>query len=115
MSRDFDDIYKKIDQSHKELYKQETDISKEVDVINKNQDKIIKDIIDIKKQIKDINYKVDLMLEILNNFTVMLTEEEEEDCEDYSSPYDSDQTWVPEDSDENLDDHDEWGDSIDES
>ena len=81
MSREFDDIRKKIDQSHKELYKQDTTISKDICALDKNQEKIIKEIADIKKEVKDISFKVDTMLEILNNFTIMLAEDDE-DMED---------------------------------
>jgi hypothetical protein len=70
---------------------------------------VIKDILEIKKQIKDISFKVDLMLEILNNFTIMLAEEEDEDS------YDSDQTWVPEEYEDEDNDEDNWGNSQDES
>lgn len=88
MSREFDDIYKKIDQSHKELYKQDEEITKD-------QSKILKEISDIKKQVKSISLKVDMMLEILNNFTIMLSEEPLE--EDYE------EQWLPnEDDDWNL-------------
>jgi seryl-tRNA synthetase len=94
MSRDFDDIRKKIDQSHKDLYKQDLENSKDIDSVKKNQDKLLKDINEIKKEVKDIGFKVDTMLEILNNFTIMLTEEEEQD--EYMDDYaDDDESWVP--------------------
>lgn len=106
MSRDFDDIYKKIDQSHKELYKKETETSKNLDSVEKNQDKMIKDIHEIKKEIKDIAFKVDTMLEILNTFTIMLAEDDEDLEENYEIE-DSDESWVPkEDSWKNDDDDD---------
>jgi len=91
MSRDFDDIYKKIDQSHKDLYKKDNEISKD-------QDKMMKDIVEIKKEVKDIAFKVDTMLEILNSFTIMLAEDDEDLEENYDIE-DSDETWVPEDDD----------------
>lgn len=104
MSRDFDDIYKKIDQSHKELYKQDSNISKDLDLVNKNQEKILKEISDIKKEVKDITFKVDTMLEILNSFTIMLAEDDESIEEDYDS--DSDESWVPKEDDFWEDDED---------
>lgn len=88
MSRDFDDIYKKIDQSHKDLYSNDKEISKD-------QDKMRKDILEIKKEVKDIAFKVDTMLEILNSFTIMLAEDDEDLEENYDID-DSDETWVPE-------------------
>ena len=92
MSRDFDDIYKKIDQSHKELYKQENELSKDIDAVNKNQEKILGDIKDIKKQVKSIEAKIDLILDILNNFTILLAEEGE-NAEDYANEEDTD-SWM---------------------
>ena len=65
-------------------------MSKETD-----QSNLIKEINEIKKEVNDISYKVDLMLEILNNFTIMLSEEEEEEVDDY----DSDESWVPKEDD----------------
>lgn len=95
MSRDFDDIYKKIDQSHKELYKKEQETSKNIDNVEKNQEKIIKEINEIKKEVRDIAFKVDTMLEILNTFTIMLAE----DDEDLEDNFDSDESWVPKEED----------------
>jgi hypothetical protein len=96
MSKDFDDIIKKIDQSDKSLFRDITNLEKD-------HDKILKEISDVKKQVKDISFKVDMMLEILNNFTIMLAE----DDEDLEDNYDSDETWVPKDEDFWEDDSDE--------
>ena len=61
-------------------------MSKETD-----QSSLIKEINEIKKEVSDISYKVDLMLEILNNFTIMLAEEnEDEESQEYNSE------WMPE-------------------
>lgn len=61
-----------------------------------NFDELVADIASIKQEVKDICYKVDLLLEIMNSFTVMLAEsDEDEESEDY----DSDQTWVPKEDD----------------
>jgi len=106
MSRDFDDIYKKIDQSHKELYKQDSAISRDISNIDKNQEKILSEIKDLKKEVKNIGFKVDMMLEILNNFTIMLAEDDE-DLEDNYDLEDSDESWVPKEDDFWEDDNDE--------
>lgn len=66
MSKDFNNIRNKIDQSHKELY----DNTNVLDEINR-----------LKKDIKTIDTKIDTMLEILNNFTIMLSEDDQ-DLED---------------------------------
>lgn len=91
MSKNFDDISKKIDQSHKES-------SKDDGVRSKDQDKIIKDITEIKKEVKDIAFKVDTMLEILNSFTIMLAEDDEDLEENYDID-DADESWVPKEDD----------------
>lgn len=88
MSRDFNDIYKKIDQSHKDLYKKDTENAKDIHDIKKDQDKLLREISDIKKEVKDIAFKIDVMLEILNSFTIML-EEEDGDLND-----DTDEHWL---------------------
>jgi len=57
-----------------------------------NFDELVADIVSIKQEVKDISYKVDLLLEIMNSFTVMLAEsDEDEESEDY----DLDESWVP--------------------
>ena len=96
MPKDLDDIYKKVDISAKEL-----------NSLGKDQDKIHKEILDIKKQIKDISFKVDAMLEILNNFTIMLAEDDEDLEENYDFDNDSDESWVPKEDDFWEDDTDE--------
>lgn len=113
MSRDFDDIYKKIDQSHKELYKQDSAISRDMSNIDKNQEKILSEIKDLKKEVKTIGFKVDMMLEILNNFTIMLAEEVEDDNDTYE--FDSGDSWVPNDNEEDEDEEDDWSNREDES
>lgn len=77
-------------------------MSKETD-----QSNLIKEVSDIKKQVNDISYKVDLMLEILNNFTIMLAEDDEDLEENYEFDNDSDETWVPKEDDFWEDDNDE--------
>ena len=67
-----------------------------------DQSDLYKDIADLKKEMNDMSYKIDLILEILNNFTIMLSEEDEE-VEDY----DSDESWVPKEDEFWEDDNDE--------
>jgi len=109
MPKDFDDIYKKLDQNSKSNQKDNNDTLRAIDEINKDNDKILKDINDIKKEIKNMSFKVDTMLEILNNFTIMLAEAEEDDLEDeYELDSDTDESWVPKEDDF-------WENDIDES
>lgn len=99
MSRDFDEIRQKIDQSHKELYKQDTAISKDLTNLDKNQEKLLKEIHEVKKEVKDISFKVDTMLEILNSFTIMLAEDDEDLEENYDFDNDTYESWVPKEED----------------
>ena len=107
MPKDLDDIYKKIDQSHKDLEKKDDSIMKDVGYLSKDHEKIMKEINDVKKQVKDISFKVDAMLEILNNFTIMLAEDDEDLEENYEFDSDTDETWVPKEDKFWEDDNDE--------
>ena len=104
MLKNLDDLYKKIDQSNKELSKQNNEISKDITDLNKDNEKALKEINEIKKQIKEISIKVDMMLEILNNFTIMLAEDDE-DLEEHYDIEDSEESWVP--KEDNFFDNDE--------
>jgi len=100
MSKEFDDVIKKIEQSDKSLFRDITNLEKD-------HDKILKEINDIKKQVKDISFKVDMMLEILNNFTIMLAEDDEDLEENYDFDNDSDESWASKEDDFWEDDTDE--------
>jgi seryl-tRNA synthetase len=100
MSKEFDDVIKKINQSDKTFFRDITNLEKD-------HEKIIKEINDIKKQVKDISFKVDTMLEILNNFTIMLAEDDEDLEENYEFDNDSDESWVPKEDDFWEDDNNE--------
>lgn len=75
--------------------------------MSKEPSDIKKDITNLKTELKAINNKLDLILEMLNSFTLMVLEEEElEDEEDEEDPYNTE--WVPEqDEDWNVDEDDE--------
>jgi len=84
MSRDFDNIIKKISESNKDIQGLDKDFNKEIT--------------DIKKSIKSLTAKIDSVeskindiLVVLNSFTIMLAEEEEEELDDNPewTPYDS--------------------------
>jgi hypothetical protein len=100
MSKEFDDVIKKIEQSDKSLIRDITNLEKD-------HDKILKEINDVKKQVKDISFKVDMMLEILNNFTIMLAEDDEDLEENYDFDNDSDESWASKEDDFWEDDTDE--------
>ena len=93
MSRDFDNNMKKIIDTNKELHKE--------------SDKSLKEISDIKRLIKTLESKlsgleekIDTIYEILNNFSVLMYEEEDlDDEEDFEN-----KDWTPYD-DENWEDN----------
>ncbi len=103
MSKDFDDILKQINKSNKDLHSIDNSISKDLTSIKT-------DISMLKREIKGLNNKIDLILDILNNLSIMVLDEEDED----GNLYDSDQTWVPEDEDD-LDEEDSWSNHEDDS
>jgi hypothetical protein len=100
MSKEFDDVIKKINQSDKLFFRDITNLEKD-------HEKIIKEINDVKKQVKDISFKVDMMLEILNNFTIMLAEDDEDLEENYDFDNESDESWASKEDDFWEDDTDE--------
>ena len=93
MSRDFSRIAKEIDNSRKELY----------DTTNNGLEKDISgiknDIASLKKNLEEIDAKVDELIDIMGNLTIMFIDEEEMEDEDNEDIYDTDQTWVPEEDD----------------
>ena len=107
MTKDFDDLYKKLDQNHKANQKDNDDVIRAISGLGKDNDKLIKEINDIKREVKDIAFKVDTMLEILNSFTIMLAEDDEDLEENYEFDSDTEETWVPKEDDFWEDDNDE--------
>ena len=111
MSKDFDNIIKEINKSHKELHQVDSKLSKELSDVNKDITNIKKDIAGIKVQVREVSNKIDMVLEILNNFTLMVMDDEGlQDLERDEEDYDIDQTWVPNEdqwsTDEDEDDED---------
>jgi hypothetical protein len=66
-----------------------------------NKNEILEEISQIKKEVNSISTKVDIMLEILNTFALMIEEEEEEEeGEELEESYDSDESWLPDEDDD---------------
>jgi hypothetical protein len=63
-----------------------------------NKNEILEEISQIKREINSISTKVDIMLEILNTFALMIEEEEGE--EELEESYDSDESWLPDEDDD---------------
>jgi hypothetical protein len=118
MSKDAEDLIKNINKILKEFKNDEVDLFRQMFVLNKDALLIKKDTDFIKKELKGLSNKVDLILEILNNLTIMVLDEHEIDDEDDEDNeyniYDSDDSWVPEESTDEYED-DNWSDNPDES
>jgi hypothetical protein len=83
MSKNIDDLYKKLDQLSRESDKNDLMLNKQVTDLGKETSSLKKEICSIKKEVSEIMTKVDIVLEILNNFTILLAEEDDMDVEDY--------------------------------
>lgn len=106
MSKDFDNIIREINKTNKELYEVDAQLKKDFRTIEKDVVSIKKDIASIKIQTQEISNKIDILLEIMQNLSIMVLDDEE-DTDDYGD-FDSDQTWVP-------DEDDDWSNNEDES
>lgn len=87
MSRDIDRIISDVIKSQENLDQNDHRIFKDINNISK-------DISLLKKELQGINNKIDLILEIMNNLTIMVLDEEEEEKENY------DNQWTPEQDEE---------------
>ena len=118
MAKNIEDLIKDINKTIKELKGDETDLFRQMFLLNKDALLIKKDTDIIKKELKGLSNKVDLILEILNSLTIMVLDEDEhdedEEEEDYKNIYDTDDSWVPEESVDEYDE-DNWSDNPDES
>lgn len=90
---------KDIDRIISDVYKKQEELNKFNIKSNKDLSIIQKDIDSLKREVKNISSKIDLILDILNNFTLMVLDEEEaksllDDEDDY------DNGWIPEQNEE---------------
>lgn len=97
MSRDFDHIIKEISKNNKDIHQIDNKISKDIQSIDRDVSSIKKEIALVRSEVDNISNKIDLILEILNNFTLMVMEEEEnsDESESFLNEYDSEGDWVP--------------------
>ena len=69
----------------------------------------------IKNEIESINSKIDLILDTLNSFTIMLAEDDDEEIEDM---YGTEDSWADDKNNKwnsYADEDDDWSDNEDES
>lgn len=97
MPKDLDYISKQIDKISKESTGNTKALTREIVELYKHNLKLSKEITGIKTTIKSIEQKIEAALDILNSFTIMLAEDDEDLEENYE--FDSDQTWVPNEED----------------
>jgi hypothetical protein len=108
MSKEFDRIIQEINKSNKDLYEADAKIKKELNSVEKDITGIKKDIGILRIQVQEISNKVDILLDIMQNLSIMVLEDEDQESFDNEyNDFDSDQTWVPED--------DDWSNNEDES
>ena len=93
MPKDLDYISKQIDKISKEYTGNTKALTREIIELYKHNLKLAKEVIAIKSNIKSIEEKIDAALDVLNSFTIMLAEDDEDLEDNYE--LDSDQTWVP--------------------
>ena len=92
MPKDLDYISKQIDKISKESVGNTKALTREIVELYKHNLKLAKEVTAIKNNIKSIEEKIDAALDVLNSFTIMLAEDDEDLEDNYE--LDSDQTWV---------------------
>ena len=94
MPKDIDDLNKQLDKMSKDMNNNDKLIEKDLVAIYKQNTELSKEISNLKKEVASMAFKIDTMLEILNNFTIMLAEDDEDLDENYDID-DADESWVP--------------------
>jgi seryl-tRNA synthetase len=105
MSRDFDNIMKEITKNGKEIHNMDSHISKDINELKRT-------IKSIENRVKLMDDKLNQLINIMNNITIFIGDDEDVDMEDYDSAENED--WNPyevpyesEDSDDDDDDESE--------
>lgn len=106
MPKDIDDLNKQLDKMSKEINNNDKLIEKDLVAIYKQNTELSKEICNLKKEVTSMAFKIDTMLEILNNFTIMLAEDDEDLADNYDID-DADESWVPKDEEFWDDEEDE--------
>lgn len=88
-------------------------VSNQQEIPHKDVASLQNEISSLKKSLENIESKLDLALELLNTFIVLIEEDEEE--ESYLGIDDDENTWVPEESSYEDDTDDEWNSHEDDS
>jgi hypothetical protein len=101
MSKNIDDVIKEVMKSNKEIHSMDTHLTKDIVEVKKG-------IKNIENKIKLLENKIDQAIDILNTFTILISDmddmndsdiDDEEENEDWT-PYDQQEDYDPEDNDE---------------
>jgi septal ring factor EnvC (AmiA/AmiB activator) len=98
MSKNIDDVIKEVLKNNKEIHSMDTHISKDISELKKG-------IKNIENKIKMIENKIDQTMDLLNTFTMLITEQDDIDIDDEEenedwTPYDQPEDYQVEDNDE---------------
>lgn len=98
MSKNIDDVIKEVLKNNKEIHSMDTHISKDISDLKKG-------IKNIENKIKMIENKIDQTMDLLNTFTMLITEQDDIDIDDEEenedwTPYDQAEDYQVEDNDE---------------
>jgi len=101
MSKNIDDVIREVMKSNKEIHNMDTHLTKDIVEVKKG-------IKNIENKIKLLENKLDQAIDILNTFTILISDmddmddsdiDDEEENEDWT-PYDQKEDYEPEDHDE---------------
>ena len=101
MSKNIDDVIREVMKSNKEIHNMDTHLTKDIVEVKKG-------IKNIENKIKLLENKLDQAIDILNTFTILISDmddmddsdiDDEEENEDWT-PYDQQEDYEPEDNDE---------------
>lgn len=98
MSKDIDHIMKEIVKSNKDLHNVENNLSKDIGEVKK----VLKN---IENKVKHLEEKIDQAIDILNTFTILISDAEDiedEDSEDSEDFLDENNEWRPYESPEDY-------------
>jgi predicted nucleic acid-binding Zn-ribbon protein len=87
MSKNIDDVIKEVMKSNKEIHNMDAHISKDISELKKG-------IKNIENKIKTIENKLDQTIDLLNTFTMLLTEQDDLDIDDEDKLYDITKSFV---------------------
>jgi len=101
MSKNIDDVIREVMKSNKDIHNMDNHLSKDITEVKKS-------IKNIENKIKSLENKIDQAIDILNTFTILISDmdgmddsdiDDEEENEDWT-PYDQQEDYEPDDNEE---------------